>query len=207
RGEIGELATAFNAMSQACAQHIAQMERDREQLRAILRNMVEGVLVIDADQRVLFLNDAVVRLLHLSLDVAPGRKLWELLRHRQLNAAVEQILAADEPYACELERHGSEEMALALHGVRLPGVPVRGAVLVFHDVTHLRKLERVRQDFVANVSHELKTPLAAIQAVVETLLDGALQDTDHNVQFLERIRENADRLSRLVQDLLTLGRI
>jgi two-component system, OmpR family, phosphate regulon sensor histidine kinase PhoR len=71
----------------------------------------------------------------------------------------------------------------------------------------LRKLERVRQDFVANVSHELKTPLAAIQATVETLLDGALNDPDHNIHFLDRIRENADRLYRLVQDLLTLGRI
>jgi two-component system phosphate regulon sensor histidine kinase PhoR len=78
---------------------------------------------------------------------------------------------------------------------------------VFHDITQLRKLERVRQDFVANVSHELKTPLAAIAAIVETLLDGALRDPDHNVAFLERIRENADRLRRLVLDLLTLGRI
>src|SRR5205823_9911496 len=92
-------------------------------------------------------------------------------------------------------------------GTRLPGEPHRGAVLVFHDITHLRKLETVRQDFVANVSHELKTPLAVIQATVETLLDGAMQDTEHNVQFLERIRENGDRLYRLVQDLLTLGRI
>src|SRR5204863_6102164 len=73
--------------------------------------------------------------------------------------------------------------------------------------THLRRLETVRQDFVANVSHELKTPLAVIQATVETLLGGAMQDVEHNVQFLERIRENGERLHRLVQDLLTLGRI
>jgi two-component system phosphate regulon sensor histidine kinase PhoR len=78
---------------------------------------------------------------------------------------------------------------------------------VLHDVTHLRKLERVRQDFVANVSHELKTPLASIQATAETLLDGALEDPGHNVRFVQSIRENADRLHRLVQDLLTLGRI
>src|SRR5207248_9413965 len=75
------------------------------------------------------------------------------------------------------------------------------------DITHLRQLETVRQDFVANVSHELKTPLAVIQATAETLLDGAIQDADHNVRFLERIRENTERLHRLVQDLLTLGRI
>ena len=80
-------------------------------------------------------------------------------------------------------------------------------MLVFHDITHLRKLETIRQDFVANVSHELKTPLAAIQATVETLLDGAMHDAEHNTRFLERIRESGDRLHRLVQDLLSLARI
>jgi two-component system, OmpR family, phosphate regulon sensor histidine kinase PhoR len=104
-----------------------------------------------------------------------------------------------------------------VHGARLPrhadlsaesgDQEAGGSVLVIHDITPLRKLERIRQDFVANVSHELKTPLAAIHAGAETLLDGALQDPEHNVRFLERIRENAERLHRLVQDLLSLGRI
>ena len=81
-------------------------------------------------------------------------------------------------------------------------------MLVLHDITNLRRLERVRQDFVANASHELKTPLAAIQATVETLLDGgALRDPEHAVSFLERTRENAERLNHLVQDLLTLSRV
>src|SRR5262249_22128058 len=151
--------------------------------------------------------DAAGSFLGIDPDHAVGRKLWQLARHRQLGEAVDKILASDGPYHCELEWSVSEPKVYLIHGTRLPGEPLRGAVLVFHDITPLRKLERIRQDFVANVSHELKTPLAAIGATVETLLDGALQDPEHNTHFLERIRENADRLHRLVQDLLTLGRI
>src|SRR5262245_36132293 len=206
RDEVGALAHAFNEMSKACAENMAQMDQDRQQLRAIFQSMVEGVLVLDADQRVQFLNDAAARMLRLTPETATGGKLWQLVRHPQLGSIVEHVLAGPEPVRGELEWRG-ERRILAVHGARLPGPPLRGAVLVFHDVTHLRKLETVRQDFVANVSHELKTPLAAIQATVETLLDGAMQDTDHNVRFLEQVRDNADRLHRLVQDLLSLGRI
>src|SRR5262249_57073599 len=113
----------------------------------------------------------------------------------------------DRPRRRSVYWRGGARRVLAVHGARRPGQPLRGAVLVFHDVTDLRKLERVRQEFVANVSHELKTPLAAIQALVETLLGGAVNDSEHAVRFLERIRENADRLHRLILDLLTLGRI
>jgi two-component system phosphate regulon sensor histidine kinase PhoR len=205
--EAGVLAAAFNEMSQACAAHVDQMDRDRQQLLAVFGSMVEGILVLDAEERVQLLNKAAAELLGVPVDSAHGRKLWKLVRNRQLSQAVEAILASEEPYHCELEGIAADRKILAVHGSRLPGDPPRGAVLVLHDVTHLRKLERVRQDFVANVSHELKTPLAAIQATAETLLDGALHDVDHNVRFLESIRENADRLHRLVQDLLTLGRI
>ena len=205
--EVGALASSFNEMSQVCADYIAQMDQDRQQLLAIFKSMVEGVLVIDADQTIRFLNAAAGQLLDTSQDAAQGKKIWQLFRHRQLGEAVDKILAVDEPYRCELEWPSADRKVFAVQGARLPGEPLRGAVLVFHDITHVRMLERVRQDFVANVSHELKTPLAAIQATVETLLDGALQDPLHNVRFLERIRENADRLHRLVQDLLTLGRI
>ena len=169
--------------------------------------MVEGVLVLDGEQTILFANEAASQLLGMPLPSAQGQKIWKVFRNRQLNEAVDKILASDEPYGCDLEWTGGDRRALALQGARLPGEPHRGAVLVFHDIMHLRKLETVRQDFVANVSHELKTPLAVIQATVETLLDGAMQDPEHNVRFLERIRENAERLHRLVLDLLTLGRI
>jgi two-component system phosphate regulon sensor histidine kinase PhoR len=96
---------------------------------------------------------------------------------------------------------------LAVQGTPLPGSPPAGAILVFHDVTDLRRLERMRQDFVANASHELKTPLASIKAYTETLLDGALQDESVNSLFLHRIDEQADRLDRITQDMLSLARL
>ena len=205
--EIGTLAHSFNEMSQACADHITQMDHDREQLRAVFRSMVEGVLVLDADATVQFINEAASGLLGAPMEAVRGRKVWQAFRHRQLGEAVAKILASAEPHQAEIEWSGPERKVLAVHCAPLAGETRRGAVLVLHDITALRKLEHVRQEFVANVSHELKTPLAAIQAMVETLLDGALQDPEHNVRFLERIRENADRLHRLVQDLLSLGRI
>ena len=94
-----------------------------------------------------------------------------------------------------------------MHVARLPGLPPRGAVLVFHDNTELRRLENLRHDFAANVSHELKTPLATIIACVETLLDGAMDDQSHRLQFLEQIADQSDRLHRLILDLLHLSRI
>jgi two-component system phosphate regulon sensor histidine kinase PhoR len=97
--------------------------------------------------------------------------------------------------------------SLTVHAARLPGTPPRGAVLVLHDTSHLRRLERLRQDFVANVSHELKTPLSVIKACVETLIEGAADDPAYRGSFLERIAEQADRLHALILDLLSLARI
>src|SRR5262245_4912929 len=205
--EIGKLAQSFNDMSQACADHIAQMERDRERLRAVFRSMVEGVLVLDAEAAIQFMNEAAEGLLGVPLDRARGRKIWNVFRHPQLMGAVEKTQVDAKPNQCEIDWPGRGRKVLPVPSAPLPGEALHCAVLGLHDVSHLRKLESVRREFVANVSHELKTPLAAIQAGVETLLDGALQDPKHNVRFLERIRENAERLHRLVQDLLSLGRI
>ena len=205
--EVGDLARSFNAMSEACAKQIAQIEQDHNQLRAVFRSMVEGVLVLDVDRTVQFANDAASHLLGKPVAAMRGEKIWQLFRHRQLGDAIERILASDDPHSCDLEWVTGDRRTLTLQGARLPGNPHRGAVLVFHDITHLQKLETVRQDFVANVSHELKTPLAVIQAAVETLLDGAVYDQKHNLGFLERIRQSGERLHRLVQDLLSLGRI
>ncbi|MCS7047457.1 MAG: PAS domain S-box protein, partial [Gemmataceae bacterium] len=205
--EIGALVRSVNDLSQTWAERITAMDQDRRRLRAIFRSMIEGVVVVDAEATVLFANEAATNLLGAAPDALTGRKIWQVFRHHQLSEAVERVLASSEPVRSEFEWPGAERKMLAIHGVRLPEQELAGAVLVIHDITHVRMLERVRQEFVANVSHELKTPLASIHALVETLLDGALHDPDHNVKFLERIRENGDRLHRLVQDLLTLGRI
>jgi two-component system phosphate regulon sensor histidine kinase PhoR len=130
-----------------------------------------------------------------------------VVRHRHLLDAVAHALSNPEPHREEISWAGHDTRSLTVHAARLPGDPPRGAVLVLHDTTELRRLERLRQDFVANVSHELKTPLSVIKVCVETLQDGAADDPDHRDRFLEQIARQGDRLHALILDLLSLARI
>jgi two-component system phosphate regulon sensor histidine kinase PhoR len=136
-----------------------------------------------------------------------GKRLWELVRNREMMDLVEEALRQPEPKRTELTFATSGNRSLTLHAARLPGNPTRGAVLVLHDTTELRRLERLRQEFVANVSHELKTPLAVIKVCAETLLDGAVEDCENRMRFLEQILEQSERLNNLIMDLLSIARI
>jgi two-component system phosphate regulon sensor histidine kinase PhoR len=194
-------------MSERLAAQFTQLGEDREQLRMILGGMVEGVVALDGEQRILFANERALQLLGVPNQAAAGRRLWEVVRQRALQDLVRQALADPKPCQQELTWTGPAAKSLTVHAARLPGSPPRGAVLVLHDTTELRRLERLRQDFVANVSHELKTPLSVIKACVETLLDGAVDDPEHRGPFLQRIAEQGDRLHALILDLLSLARI
>ncbi|MFO0926663.1 MAG: histidine kinase dimerization/phospho-acceptor domain-containing protein [Gemmataceae bacterium] len=206
KDEISALGDRFNAMSERLSSRITRLEGDHQQLRTILSSMVEGVVAVDPAHRVLFINERGRELLQLSGSTAVGRRLWEVSRHRPLLDAVQTALAGR---SCQTEVGwtGTTPRSLMVHAAGLPGDPPRGAVLVLHDISELRRLERLRQDFVANVSHELKTPLAVIKVCVETLLDGAVDDAVHRGRFLEQIAGQADRLHALILDLLSLARI
>jgi len=211
-GPMGRLASRFDATIPSIQEKVDHLGRDVEQLRVVLGGMAEGVIAIDARRRLLFANKSADFLFGLG-PRAVGRLVPELIRSPQFQEAVDATLAGPETYRGEILLPGREVLprsiprVLAVHGSRLPGSSPSGAVLVFHDVTELRRLERMRQDFVANVSHELKTPLASIKAYTETLLDWALHDENVNVRFLNRIDEQADRLNQLILDLLSLARL
>ncbi len=205
--EIGELVQSFNRMSEHLDARIARLEEDRQQLRTILSGMVEGVVALDSAQRILYANERATQLLGLPWQAPVGRRLWEVVRQRPLLDVVQRALESSEPQREELGWNGSSMRSLTIHAARLPGLPPRGAVLVMHDTTELRRLERLRQEFVANVSHELKTPLSIIKACVETLLDGAMDDLAHRRQFLEQLDSQSNRLHALILDLLSLARI
>ena len=211
-GPLGTLARTFEAVAPPIRDRLGRLERDVEQLRVVLGGMAEGVIAIDSRRRLLFANQSADQLFGLGPQ-AVGRLVPELIRSPQIQAAVDSTLAGPESYRGEIILPGREVLprsiarVLAVHGSILPGSSPSGAVLVFHDVTELRRLERMRQDFVANVSHELKTPLASIKAYTETLLDWALHDEAVNVRFLNRIEEQADRLNQLILDLLSLARL
>jgi len=164
-------------------------------------------VALDADENILFANERAAQLLGFGSQATAGRKLWEIVRRRSLQDIVRRALSEPEPCKEELDWNGPMTESLTVHAARLPGWPTRGAVLVLHDTSELRRLERLRRDFVANVSHELKTPLSVIKACVETLLEGAVEDAEHRGSFLTRIAEQSERLHALIIDLLSLARI
>jgi two-component system phosphate regulon sensor histidine kinase PhoR len=203
--ELAALADTFNCASERLTRRISELEEDGQQLRTILSGMVEGVVALGADQRVLFVNGRARELLELQGEPV-GRPFWEVVRNRPLIDAVRRVREGPGPHREEMAWTGAATRSLTVHAARLPGAEFRGAVLVLHDTTELRRLERLRQELVANVSHELKTPLAVIQACAETLLDG-VDDEKHRASFLGQIARQTERLHALVLDLLSLARL
>ena len=201
---VRELARTLVFEINACGLANAELREETARLGTVLTGMAEGVLAVGRDERILFANPAAVALLELPVEGLVGRPVWEAVRVPALHQAARQTLSGETPPPVEIDLPRSQTVIALLAG-RLPGDPCPGVVLVLHDITELRRLESLRREFVSNVSHELKTPLATIQAYTETLLDGAIHDADNNVKFLRRIAEQADRLHSLILDLAAAG--
>ena len=208
--EIGTLATTFNRMAGELENRMRTISEDRAKLLTILGGMVEGVVAVDRDQSIVHLNAAARRILGVRPEECVGRPIWELTRVRPVCDAIEQTLAEGGEVTSELQIEvGAQERIVELHGAPLAdgGGGLVGAVLVLHDVTELRRLERVRRDFVANVSHELKTPITAIRGLIDTIIDDGDMPPETRAQFLLKVQGQSLRLSLLVTDLLTLTRL
>jgi two-component system phosphate regulon sensor histidine kinase PhoR len=180
---------------------------ERNRSSAILDSMVEGVAVVTGEERILFCNWAFEQILELPEGSSQGRTLVEALRQADLVGLVRQALSGADELTGEVEVGTVRRRNFSVTAAPVRAAGANGAVVVLHDITELRRLERVRRDFVANVSHEFKTPLTAIQGFAETLLSGALDDLANRKRFVEIIREHARRLARLTDDLLKLSRI
>ena len=222
--ELDDLARALNETAGQLDATIRSLSGERNRSSAILRSMVEGVAVIDAQERLVFCNGAFAEILNIRAEKSEGRPVIEVVRNSDLLGLIREVLRGGERTQIEMAMGFVQQRSFAVtaapinpldvdtFGKKSPESPAgsakpSGAVIVLHDVTELRRLERVRQDFVANVSHEFKTPLTAIQGFAETLLGGALEDPKNNRRFLEIIREHSARLARLTDDLLKLARI
>ncbi len=205
--ELGGLARSINQVSQELGEQLTQLRDSDERQAAVLGGMVEGVVAVDDSHRVLFANAAAGKMFGFLPPSVVGRPLLEVIREHTLDAAVTDVLKTRQPRSIEIHWQLETLRTLAVQVTPLPGSVDVGAVIVMHDNTELRRLETIRQEFIANVSHELKTPLSSIMAYAETLQRGALNDPEHREQFLSRIAEQGERLHNLIQDMLSLARI
>jgi two-component system phosphate regulon sensor histidine kinase PhoR len=177
------------------------------QQQAVFNSMVEGVLVLDSSQRVQLVNQSLQRLF--SLPEVRGQTILETFRLPELSDLAQRLQQERTKLAQVLELPGMDERWVEVNAAAVVDKDggQHGAILVFHDLTRLKQLERTRQEFVANVSHELRTPLSLIKGFVETLLEGAQNDPERCTRFLQTIEKHTDRLTFLIEDLLTVSRL
>jgi two-component system phosphate regulon sensor histidine kinase PhoR len=204
--ESRRLADDFNRMSSRLAEQFDQLETDRQQLRAILDGMAEGLVAVDGEEKLLFANDNAGKMLRFEPEAMTGRPLWEATRNVAIQRLLSRALRTHAPAREEVDANGTSARSLAVSVAPL-ALETAGAIIVMQDTTELRRLERLRQEFVANVSHELKTPLAIIQSHVEALLDGAADDPEVRRPFLDQIADESARLYALILDMLRLAAI
>jgi len=204
RDEFEQLAIAFNRMRQDVVSRSAEMKR----LSTVLSSMTEGVIAIDESQQVQFANEAAGQMLGFNPTEAQGRALLELVRSHKLHEVVVRLLASKGQQEIEMEWGASTSpRSFLVNATSFSGEPSAGIIMVIHNLSEVRRLEAMRRDFVANVSHELKTPLSSIKAYAETLSQGAINDVENRDGFVKQIEEQADRLHLLISDLLSLARI
>jgi len=206
--EIGDLADAFNYMSENVKARIEEVNESKSRLEAVFSSMYEGVMVVDNYGVILFINHAFKTFFKIEED-ALGKRPIEVIRILDIQEIVDSALSSNNGLISkEILPLFPEEKVLLVHATQIKkDGNANGAVLVFHDVTDLRKLEKIRQDFVANVSHELRTPVSNIKGYAETLVEGALNDKENALEFLRIILSDSNRLSALIDDLLNLAKI
>ncbi len=206
--ELADLSATLNQTALKLDHTIQSLTQERNQSSAILASMEEGVVVIGSDQRIIYCNSAFCEAMEVESKSCEGRPIAELIRYSDLLSLIQKTLTNG------VTLHGDVVVgSIRARSFAVTAAPIHsdekttGAVLVLHDITEIRRLERARRDFIANISHEFKTPLTAIQGFAETLLGGALEDAENQRRFLEIIREHTMRLGRLTDDLLKLAQI
>lgn len=207
QAELRSFAQSLDRMNQAVRGREALLRENLERRATVLSGMLEGVVALDSSERILFANPAAGKLLGFTPVEIEQRTLLEAVRNHPLREAVRQVLSEAQPHRTEIQLLGPPPRELEVHVMPLRGNPCPGVILVIDDLTHVRRLEGARQQFISNVSHELKTPLSSIKAYAETLLNGAMNDPEHRERFLGRIAEQAERLHQLILDMLSLARI
>jgi len=206
--ELASLARALNKMAGQLHDRIQTITAQRNELEAILSTMTEGVIAVDGQGHVVSLNRAAGELLGIDPQASGQRTVEEVIRDVDLRTFVQQVLEGTGPQESDLTLPVDGGRRFRVYGARLPerGEERPGAVIVLHDMTRIYRLENLRRDFVANVSHELKTPVTSIKGFVEALLEGEVEPEQLHY-YLGIVAKHADRLNAIIDDLLTLSRL
>jgi two-component system phosphate regulon sensor histidine kinase PhoR len=203
--ETALLNQSLRRMASRIRELVERLSLESARRDVILKSMAEGVLAVDHQMRVLFCNKALSDALGLRHPVEETAPLLGLVRDPKFLSLISDVLSSGEAVKCKLQFTAGEASVFEAYAAPLAVPPHRGALVILHDITGLERLERIRRDFVANVSHELRTPLTAIRGYAETLLAGAMADTENNRRFVEIIQAHAIRLNNIASDLLTLS--
>lgn len=208
--ETGMLSASINILARNLQEMVKSQEMHRDRLAALIENMGSGILLIDSRGYISLVNRTYKEVFHVKSEGYLEQIYYDVIEHHEVNQLIEEIFMTEQ----KMRKHmllplGIERRHFEVYGVPIIGANAvwKGILLVFHDITDLKKLEQMRKDFVANVSHELKTPVTSIKGFSETLLDGAMDDKKALEAFLKIILQESDRLQSLIQDLLDLSKI
>lgn len=204
RDEVGDLARAFNRMAQRVKETMALVTAERDKMAVILSHMGDAIFAVDAEGRVATVNTAAEKILQLSREDALGHTFIEVVRDYELDALLQRCLKSGEEQTGLVEI-GAKRQLLGVIVTPFKGEP--GCLMLIQDLTEMRKLETARRDFIANLSHELRTPIASLKALTETLREGAIDDPSVAGDFLDKMNTEADRLAQMAEELGELSRI
>jgi two-component system phosphate regulon sensor histidine kinase PhoR len=208
--ELAELAVTMNHMAESLDEKIRAFENRSRELEAVHASMREGVIAIDKDQRIITINQAAAKIFGFAAHELKGRYILEAARNVQFQKFIQNALETHDPMEEDILISGDEDLILNIHSSALYGDRNRrmGTLMIVHDITRIRRLEKMHKEFAANVSHELKTPLTSIQGFIETLQEMLLEkNTEEAGKFLNIIEKNVTRMVALIDDLLSLSRL
>ncbi|MHC5252266.1 two-component system histidine kinase PnpS [Listeria kieliensis] len=206
-GELQEISVSVNKLAESLEQQMYEIRENSQRLSAIVENLVSGVMLINYDKEIIMTNKAMYQIL--GEQEITGRTFYEVIKSFSVSQLIEKGFQEKQRAQEEVSIYFPREMILdaSVTPILMEDGEVSGVVLLLHDITQIRHLENVRSEFVANVSHELKTPVTAVKGFAETLLDGAMHNEELLRQFLTIIKDESERLNRLILDILALSKI